>query len=119
MRANSTWSWISSICIISPFAIRLVRAAVTVSVNTETLLSICLLSRRSVCAKNAFLIAFAILSDLKGVIDPSRLTTLRLSRFISSFCLLITVFFDEFSSVSALFVSILPTKFMCTFLNNH
>ena len=67
----------------SPSAILLVRAAVTVSESLTTVLSISSLLRISVCARNAFLIAFPILSDLKGVIDPSRLTTLKLKIFIS------------------------------------
>jgi len=66
----------------SPSAILLVRAAVTVSESLTTVLSISSLLRISVCARNAFLMAFPILSDLKGVIEPSLLTTLRLKRFI-------------------------------------
>ena len=103
----------------SPLAIRLVSAAVTVSVKISTDLSIFWLFRTSVWAKNAFLTAFAILSDLKGVIDPSLRTTLRLSKFISSFFLLMTVFFDELSMFSALFISILPTKFVYIRAKNH
>ena len=108
----------SSMCIISPLAIRLVKAVVIVSVIRSTDLSIFWLFLTSFCAKKAFLIALAILSDLKGVIEPSRLTTLRLNKFISSFCLFTTVFFVELSSVSALFVSILPTNLLCLTAKN-
>ena len=103
----------------SPLAMRRVRAPVTISVMSLTVWSILLFSRISVWAKNAFLMALAILSDLKGVIEPSRLTTLRLNRLTSSFFLFITVFFAEFSVFSALFVSILPTKFVYILAKNH
>ena len=48
-------------------------------------LSLFLLFLIFVCAKKAFLIALNIFSDLKGAIEPSRLTTLRLNKLIFFF----------------------------------